>query len=60
MRDNLDIFAMLAVLGAVPLAIALLTGSVFGLDVVLGALVLVVGLVGLVAHATRGRKEHLA
>ena len=53
--DELVIYGLLALIGAIPVAIALARRAMFGFDATLGLLMVCAGLAGVVVHLGRAR-----
>ena len=53
--EELIIYALLVVIGAIPVAIALLQRTVFGVEATLGLLMVCAGAIGAIIYARRGR-----
>lgn len=52
-REELILYGLLVVIGAIPVVIAIIDRAVFGADATLGLLLVCVGVVGLFVHVCR-------
>lgn len=58
--EELIIYGLLVVIGAIPVAIALLQRAAFGVDATLGLLMVCAGAVGAIAYARRAHHNRTA
>ncbi|HET9987086.1 MAG TPA: hypothetical protein VFQ65_01165 [Kofleriaceae bacterium] len=56
-REELIIYGLLIVIGALPVAIALVRRAIFGFDATFGLLMVLVGLVGVVVRLRPSRRK---
>ena len=54
--EELVLYALLFVIGAVPTIVAIVQGTSFGIDGTLGALMMAAGLFGAIGHLRRTRR----
>ena len=58
--EELIIYALLVAIGAIPVAIALVQRTVFGVEATLGLLMVCAGATGAIVHAWRARNHRTA
>ena len=58
--EELILYGLLVVIGAIPVVIALVQGAAFGIDATLGLGMVCAGAIGAIAYARRARRDRMA
>ena len=58
--EELILYGLLVLIGAIPVAIALIQRAMFGVDATLGLMMVCAGAIGTIAHVRRARESRTA
>jgi hypothetical protein len=58
--EELILYGLLVVIGAIPVVIALIRGAVLGVETTLGLLMVCAGVIGAIVHARRAHNRRIA